>query len=169
MNFLLIWPCLLYNHRLIDLTLRLRLFWEWWRACAFDIIRTIWGASLFLGYCSLLLISLDLTLQVPFEFFYPFLYFIDTAFAWIIFLRFRITFHFSFNLLRWSTTLLFIPPPYILILLAQRGLLRFRLALIIMLFLRYKSSISYGNLAMLIFFFNRRFAAWIILSLLSSW
>lgn len=82
MRFLERRPCLLYEYGLLgDFTLGLRLLGEGWRARAFDITRAIWETSWFLGYCSLFLIPLDLALQVPLEFLYPFLYLIDTAFA----------------------------------------------------------------------------------------
>lgn len=82
MRFLERRPCLLYEYGLLgDFTLGLRLLGEGRRARAFDIIRAIWETSWFLGDRSLFLVPLDLALQVPLEFLYPFLYLIDTAFA----------------------------------------------------------------------------------------
>lgn len=163
------WSRLLNNDGLSYFAFRLWFLREWRRACAFDIIWTIWWASWFLGDCGLFLISLDLTLQVSLEFLDPFLYLINTAFTWVLLLRLGINFCLYFDLLSWSNTLLLISPSCIFIFFTQRRLFRLGWAPIIILFLWYESSISYGCFAMLVFIFDGWFTAWIDHWLLSSW
>lgn len=161
MNFFERRSCLLYNYGLYGFTLGLWLLREGWRACIFYIIGAIWGTSWLLRYCSLFLISLDLALQVSLEFLDSFLYFINTALAWVLLLRLGINLSRYFNFLCWFNNILLVLPSCIFILFAQRGFFRLRWTLIIMLLLRYKSSIPNCDFSMLIIFFDRRFTAWI--------
>lgn len=120
------WSWFLYDYGLCELALGLLFLWQGGRTSTFECIGTIWGACWFLGYCSLLLIFLDLALKVSLELLDPLLYFINAALTRVLFLRFGVILHLHFDLPDWPPFFLLKDPPRIFFLFADRGLLWLR-------------------------------------------